>query len=48
MANTDINQLSEQVQKKWAPLFMQELRESLLLGSLVNKDYEGSIGAEGK
>lgn len=47
MALTDINQVSEQVQKKWAPLFMQELREQLLLGSLVNKDYEGSIGAEG-
>lgn len=47
MALTDINQISEQVQKKWAPLFMQELREQLLLGALVNKDYEGSIGAEG-
>lgn len=47
MALTDINQISEQVQKKWAPLFMQELREQLLLGSLVNKDYEGQIGAEG-
>jgi hypothetical protein len=47
MAITDINQISEQVQKKWAPLFMKELRESLLLGSLVNKDYEGAIGQEG-
>jgi hypothetical protein len=47
MATTDINQISEQVQKKWAPLFMKELRESLLLGSLVNKDYEGAIGQEG-
>lgn len=44
---TDINVVSQQVQKKWAPLFMKELRESLLLGSLVNKDYEGSIGKEG-
>lgn len=47
MALTDINQISEQVQKKWAPLFMKELRENLLLGALVNKDYEGSIGQEG-
>jgi hypothetical protein len=47
MATTDINQISEQVQKKWAPLFMQELRESLLLGALINKDYEGAIGQEG-
>lgn len=47
MASTDINQVSEQVQKKWAPLFMKELRESLLLPSLINKDYEGSIGQEG-
>ena len=44
---TDVNVVAQQVQKKWAPLFMKELRESLLLGSLVNKDYEGSIGAEG-
>lgn len=47
MAVTDINQVSEQVQKKWAPKFMNELRESLLLGALVNKEYEGSIGQEG-
>jgi len=47
MASTDINQVSEQVQKKWAPLFMNELRESLLLPSLINKDYEGAIGQEG-
>jgi hypothetical protein len=47
MATTDVNQVSEQVQKKWAGLFMKELRESLLLGGLVNKQYEGSIGQEG-
>lgn len=47
MSLTDVNQVSEQVQKKWAPLFMKELRESLLLGALVNKDYSGSIGQEG-
>jgi len=43
MALTDLAVVSEQVQKVWAPLFAQELRESLLLASLVNKDYEGQI-----
>jgi hypothetical protein len=35
--------VTDQAQKYWAPLFTKELRESLLLGGLVNKDYEGSI-----
>jgi hypothetical protein len=47
MAVTDLSALSNQIQKKWSPLFSKELRESLLLGSLVNKDYEGAIGKQG-
>jgi hypothetical protein len=47
MAVTSIAEVTDQIQKKWAPMFMQELRESLLLGALVNKDYEGSIGTQG-
>lgn len=43
MAVTDLASVTNQIQKYWSPLFMKELRESLLLGSLVNKDYEGEI-----
>lgn len=35
--------VTAQVQKYWSAKFTQELRESLLLGALVNKDYEGEI-----
>jgi hypothetical protein len=47
MAITSLAEVSNQIQKKWAPVFMKELREALLLGALVNKDYEGAIGKEG-
>lgn len=47
MALTDVNVVSSQIQKKWAPIFMKELRETLLMGSLINKDYQGAIGAQG-
>jgi hypothetical protein len=43
MAKTDLTQVTNQVQKFWSPLFMQELRNSVLLPSLVNKDYQGQI-----
>lgn len=43
MAKTDLAQVQGQVQEFWSPLFMKELREDLLLGALVNKDYEGQI-----
>lgn len=39
--------IQEMVVKAWPDLFMQELRESLLLGALVNKDYSGSINELG-
>ena len=44
MANTTrINDVQDQVQKFWSNIFMPELQENLLLGGLVNKDYEGEI-----
>lgn len=47
MAISDVGVVQDQIQKKWAPLFMKELRESMLLGALVNKDYEGEITGSG-
>jgi len=43
MSLTTVGSVADQVQKFWAPMFMKELRESLLLGALVNKDYDGEI-----
>lgn len=43
MASTGLTQVADQIQTFWSPLFMKELRESQLLGALVNKDYEGEI-----
>jgi len=39
--------IQEMVVKAWSDVFMQELREALLLGALVNKDYQGSIAQLG-
>lgn len=35
------------VQEAWSDVFMMELREQLLLGALVNKDYQGDIMMKG-
>lgn len=43
MTDTTIADVTNQVQKYWSPLFTKQLRESLLLGSLVNKEYQGEI-----
>lgn len=43
MSLTTLGVVSEQIQKFWAPMFMKELRQSLLLGALVNKEYQGEI-----
>lgn len=40
---TSINDVQNNVQTYWSPIFTDELRESLMLGSLVSKQYEGSI-----
>lgn len=43
MAKTSVTDVSNQVQKYWSKLFMDELLEDTLLPALVNKDYEGEI-----
>jgi hypothetical protein len=43
MAVTDIAVVDNQIQKYWSPRFTKQFRESLLLGSLVNKEYQGEI-----
>lgn len=40
---TTLTEVAAQVQKYWSPIFTKQLRESLLLGSLVNKEYQGEI-----
>lgn len=47
MSATDVNVVSNQIQKIWAPMFMKELRENMLLGALVNREYEGNITGSG-
>lgn len=47
MPATTLAEVTNQIQKYWSPLFTKELRSSLLLGSLVNKDYQGSIARQG-
>lgn len=47
MGATLVSDVSNQVQKFWSPLFKDELIESTLLASLVNKEYQGDIKREG-
>lgn len=47
MAKTSLTDVADQIQTKWSTLFMQELRESFLLPSLVSKAYEGEIRFKG-
>lgn len=42
-ATTTLTEVNAQIQKYWAPMFMKALRENLLLGALVNKEYQGEI-----
>lgn len=42
-STTTLVEVANQVQKYWSPLWMKQLRESLLLGGLVNKQYDGEI-----
>lgn len=43
MSATLVNELSNQAQKFWAPIFKDELLEASVLPALVNKDYKGEI-----
>jgi|SRR3990167_1740294 len=42
-AVTTLTEVTNQIQKFWSPLFMEELRATMLLGSLVNREYQGEI-----
>jgi len=43
MSATLLSDVSNQVAKFWSPMFMDELMESTLLASLVNKQYQGDL-----
>jgi len=43
MADTTLASVNDQIQTYWSPVFTKQLREALLLGSFVNKEYEGEI-----
>lgn len=47
MSTTTLAEVTNQIQKYWSPVFTKQLRESLLLGSLVDKKYQGAISAQG-
>jgi hypothetical protein len=47
MSVTTLTEVQYQIQKYWSPLFTKQLRESLLLGSLVDKKYDGEIKRQG-
>lgn len=43
MADTNTGDVSNAIQKYWSPTFMDELRQTNILVSQVNRDYEGQI-----
>lgn len=47
MATTNLADVADQIQKYWSPIFTKQLRENLLLGSFVDKTYDGQITAQG-
>lgn len=47
MAKTSVSDVSDQVQEMWSDLFQEELLESTILPTLVNKDYQGDIMMKG-
>jgi len=47
MSTTSLTEVTNQVQKYWSPLFTKQLRASLMLGSLVDKKYQGAIARQG-
>ena len=47
MSVTTLTEVQYQIQKYWAPVFTKQLRESLLLGALINKDYQGDLKRQG-
>lgn len=47
MSATTLTEVENQIQKYWAPVATNKLRETLLLAELVSKDYEGEIKKAG-
>jgi len=47
MSSTLLAQVDDQIQTFWSPLMTKQLRESLLLGALVDKKYQGELKAMG-
>lgn len=47
MSATTLTEVANQIQKYWAPVTTNKLRETLLLAELVNKEYEGQINVGG-
>lgn len=47
MSMTNLYDLQAQIQKAWAPMFVDELKEQALLPNLVNKEYSGDIKKQG-
>ncbi len=47
MAVSGLAEVTNQIQKYWSPIFTKQLRESLLLGALVDKKYQGEIKRQG-
>ena len=47
MTVTNLADVADQIQKYWSPVFTKQLRESLLLGALVDKKYQGAIARQG-
>lgn len=43
MALSDLDDVTEQIQTFWSPLFMEELRQTNILFNLINRDYQGDI-----
>jgi hypothetical protein len=43
MSATKLQEVNDQIQKFWSPLFMDELRAQFKLAALVNKEYQGEI-----
>lgn len=47
MTATNLTDVQYQIQQYWSPVFTKQLRESLLLGALVDKKYQGEIKRQG-
>jgi hypothetical protein len=47
MSATIVNEVSDQIQKFWAPIFVPELKENAILPNLINTTYSSNLSAQG-